>query len=91
MVPDHDRAQKVVPDHDSAWSLVPHHNSACWYWITTYAILVPDALGTGFRQQSWHVGTKWLSWYRKIRHLEVKDSHMTNRALVHEILNSLTQ
>jgi hypothetical protein len=74
------------------WPLVPDHNSVCWYRITTDAILVPDALGTGFRQQqSWHAGTGWLSWYRNARHLEVKDSHMTNRALVHEIFNSLTQ
>jgi hypothetical protein len=82
MVPNHNRAQKVVPDH----------NSAYWYRIATDAILVLDVLGTGFRQQQfWHTGTGWLSWYRNARHIEVKDSHMKNRALVHEIFNSLTQ
>jgi hypothetical protein len=74
------------------WYRIITVHVACWYRITTDAILVPDALGTGFRQQqSWHAGTGWLRWYRNARHLEVKDSHMTNRALVHEIFNSLTQ
>jgi hypothetical protein len=93
MVPDHDRAQKVVPDHDRAWPLVPDHNSACcWYQIATGMLfwyrmrLVPDS-----DNNSLGTGTGWLSWYRNARHLEVKDSHMTNRALVHEIFNSLTQ
>jgi hypothetical protein len=59
MVLYHDSAHKVVPDHDSVWPLVLDHNSACWYWIITDAILVPDVLGTIFeQQQSWCAGTR---------------------------------